>query len=831
VNNSNKTKVYDVIWGDIALTQCESKIIKTKVFQRLKYIKQMSMAYIGHAGAQHTRYEHSLGTLYVANYLAQNISIYDEETNQALIQAEIGVNNGKFDKDSEIIRHVRLAALLHDIGHAPMSHLFEEVSQKYPNLIKYSKSDPDTEKKLPNELLEITNDIYNPLLDKYSHEAFTVYLIMYDKQLKDIFSEYAIRVDWLVYLIDGVTVNDSIFATFPPYLKMFKQLISGDFDADRIDYVNRDFYYCGIKSAIDLPRYAKSLKYSYLPQPFADRKISEFNEKANIKDNAPDKKNQYKFEIIVDNNYIAEISNLLFQRFMLARRVHNNRLTKISAQLLVTVISDCLLKKKEFNSEDKDALSNIQWIFKAHTEYRDNDLIIELKRFFKYIEENPEEYKCKIYYGANINDILDGLEANKMFVTYMNVKAMSPLTRYPAYYLSMDKERIKKLEDSISKDPRLNKNAIAEFIYNKPSKMEISALDTSKDDKRILIDENISSLPHAIYQSGVNSLQLAIYSRNIIEYQSTENFSNQRQKKDDYIKKVDELFSQLDRENNCSTYTEINIKLSPYINKCFKGITSLNSDDDITTFKENDIDECQIYSMSNNVSSLIENKIWDEFRKNLYADAFMNSSKAIIPLHFIVLVIFQQLCRYAKENFNCKGNLLIKGDGMLHKFIRVVLDKYIKDENFGNNHTIEFKPSIDNKSQEFSIELLKATEMLCNWGYIDHIHKSTAFKKENGKYIYSNRVDRGINGWGDYFIEKCIEGEDNLIKIRDTIHEIVFELQDGVINQHKLLEKINQYKKAEKEYEEIRRIRRAIENDIRVRNGCVYKINTNYNPN
>lgn len=824
MGNNDKSKVYDVIWGDIALSKCESEIINTKVFQRLKHIKQMSMAYIGHAGAQHTRYEHSLGTLYVANYLVQNISIYDEETRQALIQAEIGLKDSQFDEDSEIIKHVRLAALLHDIGHAPMSHLFEEVSQKYPNLIKYSKSDPDLEKKVPKELLDIANNKYNPLLNKYSHEAFTVYLIMYDTELKNIFAKYAIRADWLVYLINEVTVEGNSFATLPPCLEMFRKIISGDFDADRIDYVNRDFYYCGIKSAIDLPRYAKSLKYSYIPQAFTDRKMSEFITESELKSKSTDKKDEYKFEIIVDNNYIAEISNLLFQRFMLAKRVHNNRRTKISEQLLVTVLGDCLLKKSEFNPEDEESLSNIQWIFEAHTKYRDNDLILELKKFFKYIKDNPQEYKDKIYFGADINDILDGLEADKMVATYMDIKALSPLIRYPAYYLSLDKEMVTNLENSIYTDPRLNENVIFEFIYNKPSKMEISALETSKDDKRILIDENISSLPHAIFLSGVNSLQVAIYSRNIIRYHYTEDIITHKQKEDDYIKKLDELFSQLDKDNNFSTYTEIKPQLLPYLDTCYKNCNQLNYYNDITTLKDSDIEECQIYNMSSNVSNLIEEKIWEEFRKNLYYE-----SKTIIPLHFIVLIIFQQLCRYAKENFDFKGNILMKGDGMLHKFIRVVLDRFSKEKIFGDNTFIEFKPSIDGKSKEFSIELLKVTEMLCSWGYIDHVHKSTAFKKQNGKHIYCNRVDRGINGWGDQLIEKCIEGKDNLIIIRDTIKKIVYELQNKVISQHRLLEKINQYKKAEKEYEEIRHVRRAIEKDIRNNNGCVYKINTNYN--
>jgi HD superfamily phosphohydrolase len=63
----------DPIWGDIAITKTEEAVINTHSFKRLRHIKQMSLSYLGHPGAQHTRFEHSIGCCHVASALVTNI--------------------------------------------------------------------------------------------------------------------------------------------------------------------------------------------------------------------------------------------------------------------------------------------------------------------------------------------------------------------------------------------------------------------------------------------------------------------------------------------------------------------------------------------------------------------------------------------------------------------------------------------------------------------------------------------------------------------------------------------------------------------------------------
>jgi len=292
------------------------------------------LAYIGHAGAQHTRFEHSLGCLYVADYLVRNIVIYDEETEDVLTKYDIKKNlaHRLSEESGEIIKHVRIAALLHDIGHAPMSHLFEEVYRRNPELFKYVSSSSEASKTSPLPLFEMKNN-YNPFKG-YGHEKNSVYQILNNKQLNEIFTQFSINRTWLSYLIDGYLLGNE---EIPEYIKMCKALISGDFDADRIDYINRDFNRCGINSVIDLPRYAQSLNFcSFLKT----------NENTGKKED-DSKIGHFELRTIVNSNYIVEISNLLFQRFMLTRRVHQNELSSLHEHVLISIISKFLKEKKK----------------------------------------------------------------------------------------------------------------------------------------------------------------------------------------------------------------------------------------------------------------------------------------------------------------------------------------------------------------------------------------------------------------------------------------------------------------------------------------------------
>ncbi|MEM4744832.1 MAG: HD domain-containing protein, partial [Ignisphaera sp.] len=94
-------RIYDEVHGYIELSDIELDIVNTSIFQRLRYVKQLATAWYVYPGATHTRFSHSLGAMHIAGLIASKFYrlgyIYDVDDIQLL----------------------RLAALLHDVGHTP----------------------------------------------------------------------------------------------------------------------------------------------------------------------------------------------------------------------------------------------------------------------------------------------------------------------------------------------------------------------------------------------------------------------------------------------------------------------------------------------------------------------------------------------------------------------------------------------------------------------------------------------------------------------------------------------------------------------------------------
>jgi hypothetical protein len=102
-------EITDPIHRYVRFTQAEKDIIDTAAFQRLRRIRQLAGAHLVYPGAQHSRFEHSLGAMHIAGLAGESL-----------------LAKGYIDS-AETVQELRLAALLHDIGHGPFSHLFEEV--------------------------------------------------------------------------------------------------------------------------------------------------------------------------------------------------------------------------------------------------------------------------------------------------------------------------------------------------------------------------------------------------------------------------------------------------------------------------------------------------------------------------------------------------------------------------------------------------------------------------------------------------------------------------------------------------------------------------------
>jgi len=107
-------EIKDPVHGYVYMTQAEKEIIDSYPVQRLHRLRQLAGAEFVYPGANHTRFEHSIGVLYLAGLLSENPNL-----SQHLSEDEV--------------QTIRIAALLHDVGHGPFSHIFEHLLTKFLN--------------------------------------------------------------------------------------------------------------------------------------------------------------------------------------------------------------------------------------------------------------------------------------------------------------------------------------------------------------------------------------------------------------------------------------------------------------------------------------------------------------------------------------------------------------------------------------------------------------------------------------------------------------------------------------------------------------------------
>lgn len=214
-------KFRDPIYGFIRMSDAETKIIDTPLFQRLRRIHQLALENYVYHGAEHSRFGHSLGVLHTATEVIRHLLdiTYSEES----------ANNVKeiFCMDRHnletTVKTIRFAALLHDIGHLPFSHATE-----------------------------------TKLLNGVKHEDISKYIILNYEPIKDILKGEEVEPEEVAALIKSDPGDIPNFR-----LTFMKEIISGNFDADRADYLLRDSYYCGVKYGVyDYARYISALRLS-----------------------------------------------------------------------------------------------------------------------------------------------------------------------------------------------------------------------------------------------------------------------------------------------------------------------------------------------------------------------------------------------------------------------------------------------------------------------------------------------------------------------------------------------------------------------------------------
>ena len=229
MNLSERYKViYDPVHGNIRVDEPFLKVLDRHEMQRLRAVKQLGLGYLVFPGANHSRFEHSLGTYHLAGRMASSIGLSDEDSAE-----------------------VRMAGLMHDICHTPFSHTTEEIFENATGMDhmeaakKLIKGEIRTNRKRDDDLFGNVPPI-SEILEEYGISSDKVCSLIAHPGSTD---------DKLGAFSDGKRVThfsskDSIH-----------QIIHGPVDADQMDYLIRDAHYTGvIHGKVDIDRLIETMR-------------------------------------------------------------------------------------------------------------------------------------------------------------------------------------------------------------------------------------------------------------------------------------------------------------------------------------------------------------------------------------------------------------------------------------------------------------------------------------------------------------------------------------------------------------------------------------------
>ncbi|MBC7197465.1 MAG: HD domain-containing protein, partial [Deferribacterales bacterium] len=205
------------IYGSIPVTKTEFDLINTKAFQRLRNIKQLGLAHLVFPTADHSRFSHSLGVMHIVGRMAAHLHEHHEIFSP------------------EEVDKLRIAGLLHDIGHYPLSHLGEKVYQLLTKKeAKITKKRKGPNNKSEENILHIASKELKQ--EDVSHEKLGEYVILNREEIKKILERDGFDPNEIAQIINGEHINLA-----------YDQLIHSGLDADRLDYLLRDTTQTGAK--------------------------------------------------------------------------------------------------------------------------------------------------------------------------------------------------------------------------------------------------------------------------------------------------------------------------------------------------------------------------------------------------------------------------------------------------------------------------------------------------------------------------------------------------------------------------------------------------------
>lgn len=320
-------RLRDPIHGFIELSELELKIVDSVPFQRLRNIKQLATTYLVYHGAEHTRFGHSLGVMHLASRAFRSaIANYKRDNPEKALFSAVD------EKWYEQI--LRLIALTHDLGHAPFSHgtevLFDNgfEHETFTKIIICETEIADIIKRIGEKFC-----VDNKVGDEY---LFTPELL------------------WCIYGEKHPETDQKYMEHFREF-KFLRTFMDSELDCDKMDYLLRDSYYCGVNyGKYDLNRVIESLTVYVDPQE--------------------------KFaQLALQKDGVHAFEEFVIARYFMFIQVYFHKTRRYLDKLLVKCIKEVLVE----NKYPVNLVDYLKW---------NDDLVIDKISERKHVSENARHF-------------------------------------------------------------------------------------------------------------------------------------------------------------------------------------------------------------------------------------------------------------------------------------------------------------------------------------------------------------------------------------------------------------------------------------------------------
>ncbi len=400
-------RIMDPVHGSIPIFSHEQKIIDDALFQRLRHILQNDVVFLVFPGSKHNRFLHSIGTMHMVSSLFVQITssyLSSRKSDSITLAQRKSVNY--------IYCCLRLAALLHDSGHHPFSHQFEnsEPIREILNLSLFEKlwANIDYQKFYKNDIQELTHEHFSVRI------AYKILTTQNIASTTDIATEDVLSFlettenDPSVGLIDhckrfltifvpgieGTMSNITSDKIVTSFLKFLKSLISGELDADKMDYILRDSYFSGCRYGMyNKDHLINSLRLGY--EPFFSLTNLHKDKFSNIFD--------VEFSLAILEKGIGALEDFVYARYQLYLELYNHKTVSGFRKLLSLALTE-IISEKDYKAQIEATLSNLDNL----TNFTDTFF---WEKFREYSKRHPNS-ACRMlitrdklkYIGKRVNE-------------------------------------------------------------------------------------------------------------------------------------------------------------------------------------------------------------------------------------------------------------------------------------------------------------------------------------------------------------------------------------------------------------------------------------------